>query len=84
MDKPGEFTLADLPQNIQENYIFSTARKSMTPSMIRKNNEGLLQKTEDLVIDMVLKETGYSINKAAQLLGVCKQTLYNRLKYNSK
>lgn len=83
MDNQKELTIEQLPNHIVKDYIYRSMEGKITSSQdFNKSEDGLLQIGENIIIDMVLQESVGNISKAANRLGVSKQTLYNKIKDN--
>lgn len=80
-----ELAIANLPEEIIKSYFYNGAKeKSTAYQYADSHSEGLLQLGEQMIIEMALKDTGGNIIKAANLLGVNRQTLYNKIKNNPR
>lgn len=76
-----ELCPTDLPEEIFAAHVFNCAKEKASP--IESSNETperLMQVVENEIINIVLKETAGNMNKAAKILGVNRQTLYNKIK----
>lgn len=82
--KTGEsLSIKHLPAAIVDNYNANRIFK-IAESIDRTEGcpDGLLKKSEELLIRCVLKENDYQIEKSASILGINRKSLYNKIQKN--
>ncbi|KUO71868.1 MAG: hypothetical protein APF77_07090 [Clostridia bacterium BRH_c25] len=78
-------TLEDLPEHIRKKGRYKQIKIEISNSKALREHPGdMLKVGEELIIESVLKETQFNINKACEILGVSSKTLYNKINGSTK
>jgi len=66
-------------QTAYHNYKLKGLVEDVLTKGLKKQEQGLLDKAEAMIIDYVLKSVGGNVTAAAEKLGVTRKTIYNKL-----
>lgn len=73
-----------LPGNIIEEYFQEEITNLLDRSPLYSYKENMLKAGEDIIIENVLRKTNLNLTKSSEILGITRQTLYNKIKNNDK
>jgi len=80
-----ELKLSHLPEKIIKAYNYKNIKSKLSVINTQKNSsDNLLKLSEEIIIELLLKEENGIICKVAERMGISRQTLYNKIGQNEK
>ncbi|MDD4238757.1 MAG: sigma 54-interacting transcriptional regulator [Desulfotomaculaceae bacterium] len=80
-----KISLSDLPEKIVKAYNYKSLKTKVILIKETKNSSSSLMKmSEEIIIEILLREENGNLSRVAERLGICRSTLYNRINSSEK
>jgi len=80
-----ELNLNHLPEKVVNSYNYKTMKSKLAIINTQKtSSDNLMRLSEEIIIELLLKEENGILSKVAERMGVCRQTLYNKISNSEK
>lgn len=82
-----KISLSDLPENIIKAYNYKSLKNKLNLVKVKdtkKSSSSLMKMSEEIVIEILLREENGNLSRVANRLGLSRTTLYNRINSSEK
>lgn len=80
LNDDGKLTVKNLPPKIIKSYSYKSLKEKVENKIDYKDkNINVLKTSEEMIIEIVLKEENYNLTKSAKRLGISRTTLYKKM-----
>ncbi|WP_094604247.1 Anaerobic nitric oxide reductase transcription regulator NorR [Sporomusa silvacetica DSM 10669] len=85
LDDEKELNLKHLPEKVVNSYNYKSVKSKLAVINTQKTgSDNLMKLSEEIIIELLLKEENGTLSKVAERMGVCRQTLYNKISNSEK